>query len=325
MKGYIMKIVIVGGGVAGSMSAVFLSKYYDVTLIQDKKWDKPCGGGTRINIFDRFGLDKNLIKNKMNYVNLKYHNHTQKIFLNTELVTVIREEFDEALRQKAVENGVKLIYDKFKTLKENRVYTKNSSFEYDILIAADGVHSSVRKEIGLEKIPSVLTFYNRINKISNVCEFIFDEDKAKSEYAWIFPHDKQTHIGNADKEGFNKLCELFDINIKPKGYHIPSWNENIKIQKNNIYFVGDSAGQVMPLTFEGIFYAIYSAKILSNSIINNLDYKKEWDRVFLKKFKFMKMLEKINNSKFRPLLVNIQKFSFVNKWSVKLWQKEGIE
>jgi len=319
-----MKIVIVGGGIAGSMSAIFLSKHYDVTLIQDKKWDKPCGGGTRIDVFDRFDFDKSLIKNKMSYVNLKYHNHTQKIDLNNELVTVIREEFDENLRQKAVKNGVKLVYDKFKNIENNKVITKNSTFEYDILIGADGVHSSVRKALKLEKIPSILTFYNRVDKQSNICEFIFDEDKASREYAWIFPHDKQTHIGNVNKYEFKKLCEELNVDIKAKGYHIPKWNENIVIQKDNVYFVGDAAGQVMPLTFEGIFYAIYSAKVLSNSIINNLNYKKEWNRAFLTKFRFMKILEKVNNSKFRPLLMNVQKLSFVNKWSVNLWQRESI-
>ena len=80
-----MKIVVVGAGIAGSMTALFLAKHYDVTLLQDKKWDKPCGGGTRIDIFDKFNLDKNLIKNEMNYVNLKYNNHIQKIKLNTKL------------------------------------------------------------------------------------------------------------------------------------------------------------------------------------------------------------------------------------------------
>jgi geranylgeranyl reductase len=319
-----MKIVVVGAGIAGSMTALFLAKHYDVTLLQDKKWDKPCGGGTRIDIFDKFNLDKNLIKNEMNYVNLKYNNHIQKIKLNTKLVTVIREEFDESLRQKAVQNGAKLVFDKFKKVKTHKIITKNGSFEYDILIGADGVHSSLRKALGLEKIPSVLAFYNRINKKSEVCEFVFDENKAKKEYLWIFPHDKKTHIGDFDKTGFMKLSKELGVDIKVKGYPIPKWNENIVIQKNNVYFVGDAAGQVMPFTFEGIFYSIYSAKILAKSIIYNLDYKKEWEKVFLKKFKFMKFLETINNTPFRKILMRTQKLSFVNKWSVNFWQKEKI-
>ena len=114
------------------------------------------------------------------------------------------------------------------------------------------------------------------------------------------------------------------VDIKVKGYPIPKWNENIVIQKNNVYFVGDAAGQVMPFTFEGIFYSIYSAKILAKSIIYNLDYKKEWEKVFLKKYKFMKFLETINNTPFRKILMRTQKLSFVNKWSVNFWQKEKI-
>ena len=77
-----MKIVVVGAGIAGSMTALFLAKHYDVTLIQDKKWDKPCGGGTRIDIFDKFNLgadnsmllithDDNMVEYMKQYANNK--------------------------------------------------------------------------------------------------------------------------------------------------------------------------------------------------------------------------------------------------------------
>jgi len=48
-----MKILIIGGGPAGSVAAINLAKHFDVTLIQDKKWDKPCGGGVKRKILKK--------------------------------------------------------------------------------------------------------------------------------------------------------------------------------------------------------------------------------------------------------------------------------
>ena len=75
----------------------------------------------------------------------------------------------------------------------------------------------------------------------------------------------------------------------------------------------------MPLTFEGIYYAIKSAEILADSIINQKDYKKEWNKKYLKKFKFMKKLEKINKSQFRTIMINLHKLNFIKNLSVSMW------
>ena len=87
--------------------------------------------------------------------------------------------------------------------------------------------------------------------------------------------------------GFNKLCYDYSLDLVSRyqgsNEHFIVIIMNIIIQKENVYFVGDAAGQVMPLSFEGIYYAIKSAKILANSIKNNLNYEKEWNKHYLKK------------------------------------------
>jgi len=319
-----MKIVIIGGGPAGSVSAINLAKHFDVTLIQDKVWDKPCGGGIKSKILKKYNLE-NLSHHNLDYVEMIYKNQTINIPLqNKNLSIVIREEFDEALRQKAKNSGVNLIYAKFSHFENKKVAikkdNKTSYLDYDILIAADGVNSKIRKLLNLDEVPKVLTYYSRINKpIPKTCEFFFDREIAGDYYAWAFPHIDKIHIGCEGKENFKNLSKKFNVNTKAKGYFIPSWQENITIQKENIYFVGDAAGQVMPLTFEGIYYAIKSAEILADSIINNKDYTTEWNKKYLKKFKFMKKLEYINKSKFRNIMINLHKLKFIKYLSVSMW------
>jgi len=318
-----MKIVVIGGGPAGSTVSRLLASNFDVTLIQDKKWNKPCGGGVKTKLFKEFNLNEDLIKEKFSYFEIIYKNkHIPLDILGDNLGIVFRDEFDEYLRKKAQKKGVKIIYDKLIDIKDNKAILKNRKINFDILIAADGVNSTVRKILSLPPIPKVLTHYATIEqKIKNPC-FYFDKEYGGNFYAWKFPHKTKTHIGS-DAITFQNFKNYLNININHKGYFIPSWQENITIQKENIYFVGDSAAQVMPFTFEGIYYALHSAQILANCIINNLNYQKEWNKKFLKDFKLTKKIEKLmNNQFFRDLIMLGFKSKYIQKLIVKLWLEE---
>jgi len=322
-----MKILIIGGGPAGATAARFLAKNHDVTLIQDRIWDKPCGGGVKTKIFDEYGLDKNIIKHLQNKVYMIYRDKRIEIPLKGENLAIVkRMEFDRHLRDLAVENKTKLIFGRFKKFEENiavvDINGEKVRFEYDILIAADGVNSTVRKALNLPDIPKTITHYAKTDEYkTEYCEFFFDEDIGGKYYAWAFPHRDKTHIGTVSKENFDNLCKYLNVNVKPKGYFIPTWQKNIQIQKDNVFFVGDAAGQVMPLSFEGIYYAIKSAEILAKSINEGLNYKKEWDKRFLRDFKLMKFLETLHTSSFRKWIIKAHKFSLVKNLSISLWLK----
>ncbi len=325
------KILIIGGGPAGATAARFLAKDFDVTLIQDRIWDKPCGGGIKSKIFHQFDIPTDTIKHILKSVIIEYKNKKTKIDLKDKnLAIVLRSEFDKTLRNLAEDNEAKLIYGKFKGFKDKKavinINNEKILFDYDILIAADGVNSTVRKSLNLAPVPKIITHYARVeNYPVKTCEFFFDKKLGGDYYAWAFPHKNKTHIGSVGNT-FKNLCEYLNIDVKPKGYFIPTWEENITIQKDNIYFVGDAAGQVMPLSFEGLYYAIHSAKILANAIKNNLDYKGEWDKRFLKEFKLMKKLENTMKKPFlRDLMIRVQSIKKIQNISVNMWLGKGLK
>jgi geranylgeranyl reductase len=69
-----LKVLIIGGGPAGSTAAYHLAKHYDVTLIQNRIWDKPCGGGVKTKILNSLQIPKKLIKHQLDYVDMIYKN-----------------------------------------------------------------------------------------------------------------------------------------------------------------------------------------------------------------------------------------------------------
>jgi geranylgeranyl reductase len=320
-----MNILIIGGGVAGATAARILAKYFNVTLIQDKIWNKPCGGGVKTKIFEEFKIPKKLIKHKFSTIYMHYKHSTIPIDLKGENLSIVfREEFDNTLRILAKEAGTNLMYARLINIenstaiirKENEILKK----DFDILIAADGVNSTVRKKLNLSPIPKIITNFNTTNFSTNTCHFYFDKKFAGNYYAWIFPHQNLSHIGCAGKENFYNFAQFLNVPIKPKGYPIPLWNNHIQIQTENIFFVGDSAGQVMPLSFEGIYYAMHSAKVLATAIIEKRDYKTLWQKRFYKKFMFMKTLQSLlENNIFRNFIISAHKIKFIRDLSINLW------
>ncbi|NPA10768.1 MAG: NAD(P)/FAD-dependent oxidoreductase [Epsilonproteobacteria bacterium] len=320
-----MKILIIGGGVAGASAARFLAKHFDVTLIQDKVWAKPCGGGVKTKVFDEFDIPKKLILHYIDNILMHYKQEDIRLYLKGKNLSIVnRKEFDSSLRDLAQKAGAKVYFGRFKTIKDNKavieINKEKVSFEYDIIIGADGVNSTLRKTLNLPPVPKVLTYYSTTTPGVATCNFYFDKETGGDFYAWAFPLLDKAHIGSASKEGFFKLCKQFNTKTKPKGYFIPSWQENIIIQKENAYFVGDAAGQVMPLSFEGIYYAIHSAKILSQSIIEKKNYRQLWNKSYLKKFRFMKKMENLlKNPLFRNLIIKAHKFEIVKSKVIDIW------
>ncbi|AZV47253.1 geranylgeranyl reductase [Nautilia sp. PV-1] len=324
-----MKIVIIGGGPAGSTAARALAPYHDVTIVQNRPdFDKPCGGGVKTKIFDEFSIPKSLIKHSLDHVYMIYKNDKIKIDLNGENLSIVkRAEFDEKLRNLAVQAGAKILYGRFKTFQNKKAVIKTREkdilLEYDILIAADGVNSTVRKAVNISQIPSTITHYARTDGYKvKTCEFFFDFNIGGEYYAWAFPHENLTHLGTVSRKNFENLCHYLNLSLKPKGYKIPTWERDIIIQKENIYFVGDAAGQVMPLSFEGIYYAIKSADLLANCILENKNYPNEWNKRFFKEFSLMKKLEALNKTFIRGFVVKAHKLKLIQNFSVKMWLGE---
>jgi geranylgeranyl reductase len=336
-------ILIVGGGPAGATVAKYLAQANIDNILIQKKFDfkKPCGGGIRIDAFDEFELDKKQIKKYVNNIVLVFNQQKIKVDIkDTPLGIVERREFDSYLRDEAKDAGSRLyearlldlkVYDD-KIISKVRFNDEVKEIKSNYVVAADGVNSSIRKKINGDRVSSLVTSYSDLTTVkSDDCEFHFGSNVADRYYAWAFPEENGLNIGTlADKDSSFMKNFMNFLNVKEKskvyGYKIPDFDNNI-FYKDRVFFVGDSASQVLPFTYEGIYYAMGSAKVLAGVLSANKEpkmYEKEWNKKYFKKFSTLRKLQKIflYNDFMISIMMKLYNFDSIQKQMIELWLKD---
>jgi len=159
--------------------------------------------------------------------------------------------------------------------------------KYRFLVAADGVNSQIAKKLfgeafdrdsigfGLEiEVP-----IDQIPTRENTVEIEFDA--ARWGYGWVFPKRSGYTIGvgglhtlNPDlRDRLNRFVELRGVNVsqfRVKGQYIPFGDFRSRPNYDSIFFCGDAAGLVDPITGEGISYALESGAAIGRAIARDV-------------------------------------------------------
>lgn len=306
-------LIIVGGGPAGATAARYLAQGGRKVLLLEKDltFKKPCGGGIRMDAFDEFGLDRDIVDKVVDEILLESRHSTVSFDIShTPLGIVERSKFDTYLRQKAANAGASILEAKVVGLELHdasvsvRVKTVKgyARYEAEYLIASDGVFSTVRQKMRGEKVPRYPTPYTDLGTMSTEkCHFYFDPAVSDGAYGWRFPYKAGSDIGTMGRRhGKTELSRLLGLmgvenSYRVKGYAIPVWEKPLFYDRR-VFYVGDAAGQVSPFTFEGIYYAMKSAKILAGTILEHASpevYRERWHTLYFKKFTVLKKLQRI--------------------------------
>ncbi len=329
-------IVIIGAGIAGAAMINYLSKSNLKICIIDKEQfpkEKLCGGiitRKTFKLLKDFLSDEKIdevVETKYSKANLVYESNIE--FNDLEIGIVNRKIFDEFLFNNGINENVTTIFGDgtvdLNTKSQNIVLSSGEIIHYKKLIAADGVNSLIRKKIS--KIERKNFSYQVTTNIQNIKDEYQNKlniffDSNKKGYSWLIQRKIDVIIGIGDisgntniREDFDKLLERVCINIpnKIKGAFLPTGNDISLSFGNNIFFIGDASGIISPITGEGIYYSILTAKILANCILQNKVYSTELKRT-IKRVKFELFLNKfIYNSYIQKIVFRNHKNKFFRK------------
>lgn len=307
--------LIIGGGPSGSTLARKLAKnnISNILIEKNDNYDKPCGGGIKSIVFEEFDIPKSIESKLITKFDLFSPNKKVSVNLTkTPISIVLRKDFDKLNRDLAKKEGSELLFGRFLKFerKDGFIYShikinnETKIIKSKYLVGADGVTSTVRKQLSAPNQEKILTIYANIPKKDiDKCEFYFGEEFAPNEYAWVFPHGDKLSVGSVFKEGVDTetLFKNFKDKVAPnddtkvKGFYIPTWNDGSLLYEDNVFLLGDAAGQVLPFSYEGIYYVMQSASVLADAIIEDKpeNYEINWNKKYRKRFKFFKTMQKI--------------------------------
>jgi len=302
LKGF--DVVIIGGGLSGSSTALNLSKKgYSVLIIEKEKFQdfKPCAGGMASSMQKFLPLDiKDSIESKIKNVEFRWKasdNVIADLTGESPFWIIKREKLDQLLLDESLRNGVQIIRQVLveKVTKKNDKWeiTCNNKRKYisEFIVVADGSQS---KWAGYFKLgPRKPKFANTISlRLEGLGEIPRDTVRfefgfIKYGFAWAFPLKESLNIGLGtfinngllDNQFINdKVVRSFgfdDSSYKTINKKLRIWNGIHPINGEKVLAVGDAASLCDPFLAEGIrpslISSYYAAECIDLCISGKVD------------------------------------------------------
>lgn len=367
----IYDVIIAGAGPAGSTAGYILSKAGLQVLIIDKKnfpRNKLCGGlltYKTIRLLERVFGETPASLDRIGIID--FTSHTYEIRNTSRMISkrttglpfhfVERYDYDNFLLQKALGQGARMIsgerISSVDVLKGMVAARSGRKFRARIIIGADGVNSSVRRNFPVDlferedwknNIASAHEiFVNRENSYRQYAHPVLFFGFIDRGYAWIFPGKKRIKIGICGLKSKNErnILAVFRNFLDRTGvtgmgdqeilsYVLPYGSFLPSPVFRNLLLVGDAAGFADPLFGEGIYYAQRSAELAAQAVLDSLGKDRALDlmkRAYLDSLERYVHTEFVYAEKIREVMFTyLHKFGwFPLKIFLMLYGKRSIE
>jgi geranylgeranyl reductase family protein len=322
-----MRIAIVGAGPAGAWTSTLLAKQgHAVTLIDSQApWEKPCGGGVTTKALSSFGIfDSELPRKYIDRITI-YFSDQRSVTVPAEqpLVVLSRQELGKYLMTEAEKAGVTIVKSRVTQVEPAvrgwTLSTRDSLLQSDFLIGADGATSMVRRTVGKALPPEdlcvTLGYFIRGNTPPQMKIYFVPDFEG---YIWSFPRPNHISYGLITRSipGWTGRAKMLLSNFivadlgadfldQAEFYSAPvpclgprSWKNN-QISGERWALVGDAAGLADPITGEGIYFALKSAEILSQTIEAPQQYAaKVWNEIGIELHRASRMYKRFYTGRF---------------------------
>jgi geranylgeranyl reductase family protein len=287
--------IVVGAGPAGSTAAYRLAQAGADVLILDRARfprDKPCGGGVtgRAARLLPFSIEP-VVERVVTAVDLRlrYGKTLSRGDAEPLVYMTQRKRLDHFLVQHAVEAGA----DFREGTKVGAVTVSESgvsveAFEGKTVIGADGVNGITARALGLGGNRVVGVALEGNLPYAKMDPRLFDGRLAlelgvvPGGYGWVFPKGDHANFGVGGWEAeaprlrdhLRRLCEAHGVAPDDleelRGYRLPLREPRSTLARGRALLVGDAAGLIDPVSGDGMFEGLLSARYASEAVLDFL-------------------------------------------------------
>jgi len=280
-------IAVIGGGPAGSKAAVLLAKDHSVTVVEEHNVSGlpvQCTGLVSDDVLDLCGVNVDIL-NSLYGANVHFPNDGVISVRSKERKAVLidRAELDRKMAEAAQDAGAEYLYNtKYRshTISSDSVKIDiGSDMEADLIIGADGHRSLVSRSLGnneaKEYIKGIQADIKHVCNDQEMMNIYIGSDVAPGFFAWVIPFGEFTRVGLCcySKEVpmdhlkiLIKKAGLENAEIKEKHCGMIPLGGRPRSYGERLLLIGDSAGQVKPISGGGLYPAFRSSYCLRDTV-----------------------------------------------------------
>jgi geranylgeranyl reductase family protein len=292
--------IVVGAGPAGSTAAFRLARAGARVLLLDRERfprDKPCGGGLTYRAVRQLPMPVDpVVEDTVDRFELgfRYGTRFERRSEGPLVLMTQRRRLDAHLADQAAVAGADF-RDGIRA-SELELQDDGATVRFDgtaavapVVIGADGVNGLTVRALGLAG--------GRRHGVAlegNVSYVHAREDRYKGRavvelgtvpggYAWVFPKGDHVNVGVGGwesegprlREHLERACAAYGLPHEHleslRGYRLPMRRAGERAARGRVMLVGDAAGLVDPLSGDGIYEALVSARIAAETALDLLE------------------------------------------------------
>ena len=271
-------VAVIGAGPAGSTAAYRLARAGARVLLVDKARfprDKPCGGGVTLRAAKLlpFSIDP-VVEDVVDRLEcgLDYGPHFARTARAPLAYMTQRRRLDHFLLERAGDAGADV---------RQGVAVDPRELDAGVVVVADGCNGTSAKALGLapEVAHGVALEANFPHDVRHAHTMTLEIAAVPGGYGWIFPKGDHVNVGVGGwgsegprlRDHLRVLCDHYVIQIDElanlRGHRLPMRRPETRLAKGRGLLVGDAAGMLDPVSGDGIYEALVSARLAAEHIL----------------------------------------------------------
>jgi geranylgeranyl reductase family protein len=275
-------VLVVGGGPAGSTTAIRLAEGGARVLLVDKATfprDKPCGGGLTTRAFAQCPVDPTpVVEDEVDVVELRFRFGDSVVRQASSPVIRMtqRRWLDAFLLAAARERGVEV---------REGTTIDTATARADVIVGADGANGTTAKSVGLGGgIVQGVAYegnvpYGTVARERYAHRAVVELADIPGGYGWVFPKGDHVNVGVGAwqeegpriREHLARVCNAHGLDPSQldalRGHRLPLRRAATRLANERALLVGDAAGLIDPVSGDGMYECFVSSRLAAEAIL----------------------------------------------------------